>query len=556
MKARRLLHILEARNVKLWAEGDRLKWDAPIGLITDEIKARMTAQKMELLALIKCKEADGYHEDHGEKVSEVEKHLVAQSKDTRTPPVILDNCFVASKHLPDKSVREIKIELTPNTIYQGHALEVLKAFPAETIDCVVTSPPYWGLRNYDTDPVIWNEDKNCEHDWSEESLTGQKTPQTKYLAAKEAFTPTRSSFCSKCGCWRGELGAEPTPELFVSHLCDIFDEVKRVLKPTGTCWINIADSYANNGNYIGKYLEKHPDHKDLHSKNSERYPQSRKGYRGPGVKAKSLVGIPERFVVEMQKRGWIRRNSIVWWKRSCMPSSAKDRFTVDFEYLYFFVKEPKYYFEQQVEDAKTPGSVHVAKDGDKSSTIKNTVNATYFDRDYRTGEKRNKRCVWDILPGRCPDAHFAVFPEELAKTPIVAGCPEGGIVLDCFAGTGTTCKVAYEKGRRYVGIELNADYVEMAEKRLDRPNIIRISAKDRRAKNRFEKIHILSEQLEEAKQRIESVEPIKRQERSEIFEIPTAGHADDNRVVNKANVTRGKIVVLKPPADEKLRMAA
>ena len=149
-----------------------------------------------------------------------------------------------------------------------------------------------------------------------------------------------------------------------------------------------------------------------------------------------------------------------------------------------------------------------------------------------------------------------MMPEELAKTPIVAGCPEGGIVLDCFAGTGTTCKVAYEKGRRYVGIELNADYVEMAEKRLDRPNIIRISAKDRRAKNRFEKIHILSEQLEEAKQRIESVEPIKRQERSEIFEIPTAGHADDNRVVNKANVTRGKIVVLKPPADEKLRMAA
>ena len=149
-----------------------------------------------------------------------------------------------------------------------------------------------------------------------------------------------------------------------------------------------------------------------------------------------------------------------------------------------------------------------------------------------------------------------MMPEELAKTPILAGCPEGGIVLDCFSGTGTSCKVAYDNGRQYVGIELNPDYIEMAKKRLVHPNIVRISTKEQEGKNRFEKIHILSEQLEEATLRIESVEPIKHQETSEVFEIPTAGHADDERVVNKAKATRGKIVVLKPPADEKLRMAA
>ena len=533
MKARRLLHILEARNVKLWAEGDRLKWDAPIGIITDEIKARMTAQKMELLTLIKCKEADGYHEDHGEKVSKVEKHLVAQSKDTRTPPVILDNCFVAPKHLPDKSVRETKIEFTPDTIYQGHALEVLRTFPGESVDCVMTSPPYWQARNYHTAPVIWNEDENCDHDWSEESLTGQKTPQTKYLAAKEAFTPTRSSECSKCGAVKCELGAEPTPELFVSHLCDIFDEVKRVLKPTGTCFVNIADSYANNGIYIGKYSEKHPNRKNLHSKNSSRYPQKVKGYRGPGVKAKSLVGIPERFVVEMQNRGWIRRNSVIWYKRSGMPSSAKDRFTVDFEYVYFFTKNPNYHFEQQLE----PSMARQSKNKSEKP-------------------QRNKRCVWDIPTAKFPGTHFAVMPEKLAKTPIVAGCPEGGIVLDCFAGTGTSCKVAYDNGRQYVGIELNPDYIEMAEKRLDRPNIVRISAKEQEGKNRFERIHILSEHFEEAKQRIESLKPIKREGIPEVSVLPTAGQADDEGVVNKAKTKRGKIVVLKPPADEKLRMAA
>lgn len=502
MKARKFLQILESRDVKLRVEGDRLKWNAPKGIITDDIKARMKDQKTELLALLQCKQADDYHEDHDEKVSE-----------------------------------ESKIELTPDTIYQGHALEVLKSFPDESIDCVITSPPYFRLRNYGTDLVIWNEDKNCEHDWSEESLTGQKTPQTMYLAAKDAFTPTRSSFCSKCGCWRGELGAEPTPELYVSHLCDIFDEIKRVLKPTGTCFVNIADSYANNGIYIGKYLEKNPDQKNLHSKNSKRYPQSQKGYRGPGVKAKSLVGIPERFVLEMQNRGWIRRNTIIWWKRNCMPSSATDRFTVDFEYLYFFVKNPKYYFEQQLEpysesslNDKRPHGVlsqHLNPNSKYNKMPKiggnkaaGYGNPTYSGKECKRGIGRNKRCVWDILTARFPEAHFAVMPEELAKTPIVAGCPEGGIVLDCFTGTGTSCKVAQDHARRYVGIEMNPEYIEMA------------------------------------KQRIESVEPIEREITLKISEPPTIGQADDKRVVNETKKKRGNILVLKPPADEMLRMAA
>lgn len=451
--------------------------------------------------------------------------------------------FVPSKNAGDGSVEETRLEFAPNTIYQGHALEVLKNLPDESVDCVITSPPYWRLRCYHTEPVIWNEKKDCKHEWTQETLTGQKTPQAKYLAAEDAFTPTKSCFCSKCDAWKGELGGEPTPELFISHLCDIFDEVKRVLKPAGTCFVNIADSHANNGIYISKYLEKHPDHKDLHSKNSRRYPQRMKGYRGKGVKAKSLVGIPERFVLEMQNRGWIRRNTNIWHKPNCMPSSAKDRFTIDFEYLYFFVKNPQYYFEQQLE----PCSESYLKDNRPSGVIRQRLykNSKYNQHEFRPGlpksggenhakrgepvhsskerrrsKKRNKRCVWSIPTANFKEAHFATFPEELVETPIKAGCPEGGIVLDPFAGAGTTCKVASDNGRQYVGIELNPEYRKMA--------------------------------LE----RIESVEPIKRKRRPQVSELKTAGRADKANTHENTEQNEGRIVVLKPPADKMMKKAA
>lgn len=739
-----------------------------------------------------------------------------------------------------------------NKLYLGHAIDVLKTFPDECVDCFITSPPYWNLRAYQTSPIIWGGDENCDHEWGTKIITGQHTPQTKWKAAKAAFSPNQSSFCKKCSAWLGELGAEPDPDLFISHLCEVFDQVKRVLKPTGTAWINIADSYGGSGGAGGDY-------------NEGGLREGQPKFKGNNYQPKSLVGIPERMVLEMQKRGWIRRNTCIWhkclgektflfvkynnkyrfisikdlykefkksddvfvltqnaemeyvWQRikniydngmadavhiktktgaevvsslnhrfvtkkstntnknikyrkisltqahdltkshylqvsqfidnidlpvggrhdfdlgfvvgfymaegnkifryyeeykdnllslsaqkrwsrtergkkevgvqlSCgvtdldrgylnkvfdifkckhyiygnsvavrsydkkfvrlldkytfgdvcdnkylkdnafnksisflrgvvdgflsgdgwkdvandrwrsgikpnekfveqlrlicriigyefrlcsngknsdgynvmnftirkqplrqssagliddkidsiqevgklkvydveleplycgfkgnnqhtkklwptsdkrrskfnnlyflangiwthnsnaMPSSAEDRFTVDFEYLYFFTKSTKYYFEKQLEPYDGPinrwGGVGIDGNGE-SLWDEGTGQTTYTrERNLRPNpEGRNKRTVWSINTEGYKGAHFAVFPRKLVETPIKAGCPEGGVVLDCFAGSGTTCRVAYDLKRKYVGVELNPEFMALAEKRLAQQNL-------------------------------------------------------------------------------------
>lgn len=348
-----------------------------------------------------------------------------------------------------------------NKLYLGHAVDVLKTFPDECVDCFITSPPYWNLRNYQTNPIVWVVGKDCDHEWADEIKTGQSTPQTKWKKAKEAFSQTTSSFCKKCGAWRGELGAEPTPDLFIQHLCDVFDQVKRVLKPTGTAWINIGDSYGGSGGAGGDY-------------NEGGLREGQPKFHGNNYQPKSLVGIPERLVLEMQNRGWIRRNTCIWHKPNCMPSSANDRFTVDFEYFYFFTKSTKYYFEKQLEPYDGPINrwAGVEIDGTRDSLWdKGTGQTTYRERNLRPNpEGRNKRTTWSVNTEGYKGAHFAVFPRKLVETPIKAGCPEGGVVLDCFAGSGTTCRVAYDLGRKYVGIELNQEFLELAEKRLAQQN--------------------------------------------------------------------------------------
>jgi DNA modification methylase len=300
-------------------------------------------------------------------------------------------------------------------IILGDALSSLRAMEQESIDCVITSPPYYGLRMYNTDPVVWTDG------------------------------------------WKGELGSEPTVQLYVSHLLEIFGEVKRVLKKTGTFWLNIGDTYAGTGSGKGTG---NFDAKDN--------PTCMKQPTDTTFKSKSQYAVPERLVLGLMDLGFIKRNTIIWHKPSCLPSSAKDRFTVDFEYLFFFVKSENYYFEQQLEVAKAPGSKHVYKEGDKNSVIHDTVNKTYPVRDIVSGEYRNKRSVWDINPARTKLAHFATFPEELIETPILAGCPVGGVVLDPFGGTSTTAAVAVRLHRNYVMIEPNPEYFRMSVERMGR----------------------------------------------------------------------------------------
>jgi len=294
-----------------------------------------------------------------------------------------------------------------NHIYQGDALEILKTFPDDAVDMVITSPPYWALRNYGVD---------------------------------------------------GQLGLEPTFQEYINKLCDIFDEVKRVLKKEGTCWVNMGDTFSGSNCGSNDYREKD----GLGLKPQERYNNQRAGKTN--LPDKCLLQIPSRFAIEMCNRGWILRNEIIWHKPNCMPSSVKDRFTVDFEKIFFFTKSKKYYFETQYEpmisESERGGGKKIASMGNEWGG-QGLVDWKKPDNGLRT-----KRTVWKIATKPFKEAHFATYPEKLIETPIKAGCPEGGVVLDIFMGAGTTAKVANKLGRNYLGIELNPEYIKIAEKRL------------------------------------------------------------------------------------------
>lgn len=353
-----------------------------------------------------------------------------------------------------------------NNIIKGNVLDVLKIIPDNSIDCVVTSPPYWALRDYGSDvETVWDGNEACEHEWGGETGRIQRAGSTG-VGAKQEMNSSLGNFCTKCNAWKGQLGLEPTFDLYIKHLCDIFDEIKRVLKKTGTCWVNLGDTYytKSGSGFLNNNLgsTSHTLKTGISKANEIR--------GGNELPSKSLCLIPFRFAIEMCNRGWTLRNTIIWHKPNCMPSSAKDRFTVDFEYVFFFVKNKKYYFETQYEAYAKPmnrwGGDKLKANG-KSSWDKGTGQASYRKRNMRPNPQgRYKRTVWRINTKPFPEAHFAVFPEELIETPIKAGCPQNGIVLDPFIGSGTTALVALKNNRRFFGIELNPKYIEIAVKRI------------------------------------------------------------------------------------------
>lgn len=429
-----------------------------------------------------------------------------------------------------------------NSIYKGHVLDILKDMKDESVDCIVTSPPYWALRDYNTEGQIWDGNPDCEHEWNikKDKLHNGRgdAQQSKKYSEQEPISDIiiESSFCQKCGAWKGSLGLEPTFQLYIKHLCDIFDEIKRVLKKTGTCWVNLGDTYGGSGNASG-HTE---DTKNLGYTTSQMGASKGNQKTTKGME-KSLCQIPSRFAIEMTNRGWLLRNELIWHKPNCMPSSVKDRFTVDFEKLFFFTKSKKYYFEQQLEPTIEPYSEKRAK-RPKTSKMKAdyiTGKAGNFTYNKLRPQGRNKRAVWNINTKPFKEAHFAVFPEKLIETPIRAGCPQfickkcdkirekvyelgalvssyegqpmankprsnpanrlikqnlpkdeygalpkrekkeigltdcgcnagfkAGIVLDPFFGAGTTGMVALKQNKKYIGIELNEEYIKIAEKRL------------------------------------------------------------------------------------------
>jgi len=299
-------------------------------------------------------------------------------------------------------------------------LEELRKFPNEIVDCIVTSPPYYGLRDYGMN---------------------------------------------------GQIGLEQTPERYIQRLTEVFMECWRVLSKDGTMWVVIGDSYAGSGRGWGDINKKGIQQKVSYAG------EFCKPYQIAGYKNKDLIGIPWMLAFALRREGWYLRQDIIWHKPNPMPESVRDRCTKAHEYLFLLTKSPKYYFnhDAMLEPANYDGRKNMLRNGSAkycNNAAGMTTQGIHKQTHKRWANKlndmpaRNKRSVWTVPTRAFKGAHFATFPPALIRPCIEAGCPADGVVLDPFMGAGTTAVVAKELGRDYVGIELNGEYVRMAEERL------------------------------------------------------------------------------------------
>lgn len=289
----------------------------------------------------------------------------------------------------------------------GDCRETLRTLPDQSVHCVVTSPPYFGLRDYGVDR---------------------------------------------------QIGLEHSPAEFVAEMVAVFREVHRVLRDDGTLWLNLGDSYARNP---AKGKSGTPNGRNL----------AKQGYSGGagipwGTKEKDLIGIPWRVAFALQADGWYLRQDIIWHKPNPMPESVRDRCTKAHEYIFMFAKSPRYYFDfEAIREPEVCGRMRgPALHPDAKST---NGNGGLSRR--KSDGKRNRRSVWEVNTKPFKEAHFATYPPDLIEPCILAGCPEGGTVLDPFFGAGTTGLVAQQHGRNWIGCELNPDYADIARRRLGIP---------------------------------------------------------------------------------------
>lgn len=360
-------------------------------------------------------------------------------------------------------------------IITGDCLEVLKTLPDESVDCCVTSPPYYGLRDYGTGKWVGG-DPDCPHyrttKTSENTATGHKAMMDTGHPVGDAIY---KSVCPLCGAVREDrqIGLEETPEQYIEKLTEVFREVKRVLKDDGTLWVNIGDSYWGSGSrgfdFTDTFTEASKLQRgskgtiDLH--NLPKLTGNVNGYKN-----KDMIGIPWMLAFALRSDGWYLRQDIIWQKPNPMPESVTDRCTKSHEYIFLLSKKPHYYFDYKAiqEDSKygaadkRSGKGRIAYDGKRTqSDYPNLAQQSFV----TITDKRNKRDVWSVTVKAIREAHFATFPEDLIAPCILAGSRVGGTVLDPFFGSGTTGRVATKYGRNYIGIELNPEYVEIGEKR-------------------------------------------------------------------------------------------
>lgn len=319
-----------------------------------------------------------------------------------------------------------------NKIMCGDALKCLAELPSESVQMCVTSPPYYGLRDYGVD---------------------------------------------------GQLGNEQSPFEYIHNLVEIFREVKRVLKKDGTLWINIADSYAGSGKgIVDTPISERP------TKIQPQYYEKTGSYYGmpktwERIKAKDMIGIPWLLAFALRDDGWYLRSDIIWHKTNCMPESVKDRPSKCYEHIFLLSKSPKYYYDYKAIKEPVADSTLLRNQRAVSDKNKYAVGAENskigkqalfaprsFTIEYTT---RNKRDIWACSTNSYKaNGHYAIYPEKLIEPCILAGCPVGGVVLDTFFGSGTTGAVAKRLGRQYIGIDLNPDYCELAQKRIDETEVM------------------------------------------------------------------------------------
>lgn len=416
-------------------------------------------------------------------------------------------------------------------IHQADCLAGLRALPEGSVQCIVTSPPYWGLRDYGLPPSIWDGDKDCDHEWrdagqrcrgGEHGQSGQRANRSSVASQIKAQNASFGEFCKYCGAWKGQLGLEPLPSLYIKHLVTIFREARRGLRKDGTVWLIMGDSYS--GGRVGRadsYEGREIDGKRV----------TQKQWSAPthrpvtsGMKPHDLCLIPARVALALQADGWWLRSDIIWHKPNAMPESVTSRPTRAHEFLFLLTKSgrallwwhrdgrmvrkrppPDYRWrhrktnEERPDDPGDPdtwrrvnlwrgedyyydheailepfadctasrigqSTLDDQRGGVKSEAyVNNEPGRKQVDRrpadvlrHMRDNPKagRNKRSVWTISTQPYPGAHFAVFPPKLVEPCILAGCPEGGIVCDPFAGSGTTGIVCGHHGRRFIGFDV------------------------------------------------------------------------------------------------------
>ncbi|MFB5761052.1 DNA-methyltransferase [Paenibacillus medicaginis] len=357
-------------------------------------------------------------------------------------------------------------------ILHGNCLEVMPTLPAGSFNTCVTSPPYWGLRDY--------------------GLPASEWPEVTY-------TPMPGLPPVTVPAWTDCLGLEPTPEMFVGHMVLVFREVWRLLRDDGTLWLNFGDSYCS----TAPGTQGDPIHaKGYFSGVSEQRAAASARVRPDipaGLKKKDLIGIPWRVAFALQADGWYLRMDNIWNKPNAMPESVQDRPTKAHEYVFLLSKSERYYYDKEAikehmaesslarlsQDIKGQSGSDRANGGAKTNGRMKAVGKAYsFARTVNEGDvpgqpkqhrpdredieyfgTRNKRSVWTVATAQFKEAHFAVMPEEIAETGILAGAPVGGAVLDPFGGSGTTLKVSLENNRECTIIEMGGQYVEIAERR-------------------------------------------------------------------------------------------